>query len=103
MWAMPSATFFFTFLRTRAAAVGAAGGFSPGPRSLSAGLRGGRGNLDRGPGRTPSRARVGARALAPYPPPLPVTAAAIAAQVPPPRDIHRHPAAPGAPDRASCD
>src|SRR2546427_1139611 len=29
-WAMPSATFFLTFLRTRAAAVGAAGGFSLG-------------------------------------------------------------------------
>src|SRR5258708_40299545 len=28
MWAMPSATFFFTFLRTRAAAVGATGGFA---------------------------------------------------------------------------
>src|SRR5689334_23643596 len=28
MWAMPSATFFLTFLRTRAAAVGAAGGFA---------------------------------------------------------------------------
>src|SRR5712691_12601854 len=27
-WAIPSATFFFTFLRTRAAAVGAAGGFA---------------------------------------------------------------------------
>src|SRR5713101_7561334 len=27
-WAMPSATFFLTFLRTRAAAVGAAGGFA---------------------------------------------------------------------------
>src|SRR5437764_15334599 len=28
MWAIPSATFFLTFLRTRAAAVGAAGGFA---------------------------------------------------------------------------
>src|SRR5690349_1353165 len=28
MWAMPSATFFLTFLRTLAAAVGAAGGFA---------------------------------------------------------------------------
>src|SRR5262245_32886518 len=35
MWAMPSATFFLTFLRTRAAAVGATGGFAIGSGSGS--------------------------------------------------------------------
>src|SRR5882672_1530172 len=35
MWAMPSATFFLTFLRTRAAAVGATGGFAMWPCPLN--------------------------------------------------------------------
>src|SRR6266852_3575204 len=103
MWAMPSATFFFTFLRTRAAAVGVAGGFAMGPRSLSAGLRGGRGNLDGGLARTLARARVGAGALAANRQPFAVTSAAIAAEVHQPLDIHRHLAAQVALHGKSCD
>src|SRR6266851_9247444 len=103
MWAMPSATFFFTFLRTRAAAVGAAGGLAMGPRSLSAGLRGGGGNLDSGLARTLARARVGAGALAANRQPLAVTGAAVAAEVHQPLDIHRYLAAQIALDGESCD
>src|SRR5258706_11147410 len=62
MWAMPSATFFFTFLRTRAAAVGAAGGFCMGPPSPSARPPAGAGNLDSSTYRAPPRAAVGAGA-----------------------------------------
>src|SRR5258708_3458007 len=103
MWAMPSATFFFTFLRTRAAAVGAAGGFSMGPRSLSARLRGGRGKLDGGLARTLAPGRVWAGALGPHPRTPAVTSAAIAAQVHQPLDIHRYLAAQVALDGESCD
>src|SRR5216684_241212 len=85
------------------AAVGAAGGFAMGPRSLSAGLRGGRGNLDGGLARTLARARVGAGALAANRQPLAVTSAAIAAQVHQPLDIHRYLAAQVALDGESCD
>src|SRR2546430_17506704 len=63
MWAMPSATFFFTFLRTRAAAVGATGGFAMGGILVrSTGLRGRSGNLERGLARAFARKCVGAGA-----------------------------------------
>src|SRR5439155_20396174 len=93
MWAMPAATFFFTFFRTRAAAVGAAGGFAMGPRSLSAGLRGGGGNLDSGLARTLPGACVGAGTLAANRQSLAMTGAPIAAEVHQPLDVHRHLAA----------
>src|SRR6266851_8075750 len=104
MWAMPSATFFFTFLRTRAAAVGATGGFAMyGILVCSAGLRGRSGNLDRGLARTLPRARVGAGTLAANRQPFAVTSAAIAAEVHQPLDIHRHLAAQVALHGKSCD
>src|SRR2546428_10562122 len=104
MWAMPSATFFFTFLRTRAAAVGATGGFAMcGILACSAGLRGRSGNLDRGLARTLPRARVGAGTLAANRPSLALTGAAIAAEDHQPLDIHRHLAARVALDGKSCD
>src|SRR5258706_10826895 len=96
MWAMPSATLFFTFLRTRAAAVGAAGGFSMGPRSLSAGLRGGGGNLYSGLARTLPGARVGAGTLAANRQSLAVTGGPITAEGHQPLDVHRHLPAPSA-------
>src|SRR5207247_3339360 len=104
MWAMPSATFFFTFLRTRAAAVGATGGFAMcGILACSAGLRGRSGNLDRGLARTLPRARVGAGTLAANRQSLAMTGAAIAAEVHQPLDIHRHLATQIALDGKSCD
>src|SRR6266513_2427204 len=104
MWAMPSATFFFTFLRTRAAAVGATGGFAMvGILVCSAGFRGGGGNLDRGLARTLARARVGAGTLAANRQSLAMTGAAIAAEVHQPLDIHRHLAAQIALDGKSFD
>src|SRR5712691_12137558 len=103
MWAMPSATFFFTFLRTRAAAVGASGEFAMyGILVCSAGLRGRGGDLDRGLARTLPRARVGAGTLAANRQSLAMTGAAIAAQVHQPLDIHRHLAAQVALDGESC-
>src|SRR5438034_9692375 len=103
MWAMPSATFFFTFLRPRAAAVGATGGFAMcGILVCSAGFRGGGGNLDRGLARTLPRARVGAGTLAANRQSLAMTGAAIAAEVHQPLDIHRHRAAQVALDGTSC-
>src|SRR6266446_1634317 len=104
MWAMPSATFFFTFLRTRAAAVGAAGGFAMyGILVCSAGLRGRSGNLDRGLARTLTRARVGAGTLAANRQSLAMTGAAITAEVYQPLDIHRHLVTQVALDGKSCD
>src|SRR5499427_3195260 len=65
MWAMPSATFFLTFLRTRAAAVGATGGFAMcGWFLCSAGLGRGGDDLDRRLARALAGAGVGAGALA---------------------------------------
>src|SRR5258706_15166224 len=90
MWAMPSATFFFTFLRTRAAAVGATGGFAMyGVLARSAGLRSRGGNLDCGLARTLPGARVGAGTLAANREALAVTGAAIAAGEYQPVYIHR--------------
>src|SRR5713226_4585435 len=104
MWAMPSATFFFTFLRTRAAAVGATGGFAMcGILACSAGLRGRSGNLDRGLARAFARARVGAGTLAANRQSLAMAGAAIAAEVHQPLDIHRHLATQVALDGKSCD
>src|SRR5256714_8468250 len=104
MWAMPSATFFFTFLRTRAAAVGATGGFAMvGILVCSAGLRGRSGNLDRGLARAFARTRVGTGALAANRQSLAMTGAAIAAEVHQPLDIHRDLAAQVALDCESCD
>src|SRR5258708_4554860 len=104
MWAMPSATFFFTFLRTRAAAVGATGGFAMyGVLARSAGLRSRGGNLDCGLARTLPGARVGAGTLAANRQSLAMTGAAIAAEVHQPLDVHRHLAAQVAFDGESCD
>src|SRR5947207_15713704 len=90
MWAMPSATFFFTFLRTRAAAVGATGGFAMvGILVRSAGLRGRSGNVDFGLARAFARTRVGAGALAANRRALAMTGAAIAAEVHQSLDVHR--------------
>src|SRR3979490_1014918 len=101
---MPSATFFLTFLRTRAAAVGATGGFAMCEiLACSAGLRDGGGNLDRGFARTLSRARVGAGTLAANRKTLAMTGAAIAAEVHQALDIHRHLATQVALDGKSCD
>src|SRR2546423_1914295 len=102
MWAMPSATFFFTFLRTRAAAVGATGGFAMvGILVRSTGLRGRSGNLDRGLARAFARTCVGAGALAANRQSLAMTGAAIAAEGHQPLDIHRDLAAQGALDGKS--
>src|SRR6266853_6039331 len=101
---MPSATFFFTFLRTRAAAVGATGGFATvGILVCSAGLRGRSGNFDRGLARAFARARVGAGALAANRKSLAMTGAAIAAEVHQPLDVHRDLAAQVALDGKSRD
>src|SRR5215470_258442 len=65
IWAMPSATFFLTFLRTRAAAVAATGGLAMClgvPCSAGLGRRGH--DLHGRPARTLAGARVGPRALA---------------------------------------
>src|SRR6185503_12142809 len=89
-WAMPSATFFFTFLRARAEAVccsccddGAvlvAMGAGPVSSSWSE-LAGRRVHLDRGLARAFARARVGARALPAHRQPLAMARAAVAAEV----------------------
>src|SRR5438309_12098699 len=104
MWAMPSATFFFTFLRTRAAAVGATGGFAMyGILACSAGLRGRSGNLDRGLARAFARRRVGAGTLAVNRQFLPMTGAAIATEVHLALAVPRHLARQAGLDGASCD
>src|SRR5712664_3463670 len=104
MWAMPSATFFFTFLRTRAAAVGATGGFAMvGVLARSAGLRSRGGNLDCSLARTLPGARVGAGTLAANRQSLAMTGAAITAEVYQPLDIHRHLATQVGLDGKSCD
>src|SRR5260221_11948523 len=90
MWAMPSATFFFTFLRTRAAAVGATGGFSMyGILVFSAGLWGRSGDLYRGFARTFARARVGAGTLAANRQSLAMAGAAVTTRGHHPPPIHR--------------
>src|SRR6267143_6093008 len=104
MWAMPSATFFFTFLRTRAAAVGATGGFAMyGILVFSAGLRGRGGDLHRGLARTFARARVGAGTLAANRQSLAMAGAAITAEVHQPLYVHRDLATQVALDGKSCD
>src|SRR5256885_6436032 len=104
MWAMPSATFFFTFLRTRAAAVGATGGFAMvGILVFSAGLRGRSGDLDCGLARAFACACVGAGTLAANRQSLAMAGAAIAAEVHQPLYVHRDLAAPVAFDGKSRD
>src|SRR5215470_1273442 len=96
--AMPSATFFLTFLRTRAVPAFWVGccAIPWGPRSLLAGrLRGRRLGADGRPRllRALARARVRARALAAHRQPAAMAHAAIASEVHEPLDAHGHLAA----------
>src|SRR3989338_6540413 len=90
---MPSATFFFTFLRTRAADGWAADGFA---MSCFLRLRSSADlaclgvNLDRSLARPLARAGVGARALATDRQALAMAHAPVATQVHQTLDVHRH-------------
>src|SRR5499427_210977 len=90
--AMPSATFFFTFLRTRAAVVGAAGGFAMSwvPIPFSAGLRGRNVDLDGRLSRSLAGTGVGAGALSAHGQALAMARAAVAAQVDQALDVDLH-------------
>src|SRR4030042_653386 len=94
MCAMPSATFFLTFLRTRAPAFGFCGAvamlFCP---SALLGCRRRLAHARARLLRALARARVGARALAAHRQPAAVPHAAVAAEVHQPLDAHRHLAA----------
>src|SRR5262252_5251064 len=102
--AIPSATFFFTFFRTRVAAVGVCccGGLAMvwflccSTRQATHRSSLGRCRLrgDRLLARTFTRARVGARALTAHRQALAMTQAPIGAEVHQPLDVHRHLAAP---------